>query len=248
MSYTPKIRLFVESALSSGCVLELQQTQTHYLKNVMRLQPSDKIIVFNGQDGEWQAVLSEIGKKSSSVVVEKQLRPQKEEPDIWLIFALVKRDATDAIIRKSTELGVAQILPVFTERTDVKGYNRERMHKIAIEAAEQCERLTCPVTNEAVELHELLESWDKERKIIICDESGSGEPIGKALTKQQKAKWALLIGPEGGFSDSELAMLRKLPYVLPVGLGPRILRADTAASAALACWQEHLGDWDNNRA
>lgn len=216
----------------------------HYLRNVMRKNPGDLILIFNGRDGEWEARISDLGKKSGSIITEKQIRPQNNEPDLWLIFSKVKREATENIVQKATELGIAEILPVFTEFSSVKNANTERMELIAIEASEQCERLTCPKIHEAKPLKDLIDSWDKNRGIIFCDESRTAESIQKALLAKgtQTKKWAIIIGPEGGFSKQELDSLYELPYVIPVSLGPRILRADTAAIAAISIFQATIGD------
>jgi 16S rRNA (uracil1498-N3)-methyltransferase len=179
------------------------------------------------------------------LAIEQQLRPQTSERDLWLVFAPVKRTRIDAIAEKATELGVCALIPVVTQRTAVDRVNVERLRAIAIEAAEQCERLSVPEVRPPVTLGKLLAEWPADRRLLLCAEAGAARPIAEALRAHADgiaAPWAVMIGPEGGFARSELDALAKLPFVMPVGLGPRILRADTAALAALACWQAILGD------
>jgi 16S rRNA (uracil1498-N3)-methyltransferase len=239
-----KLRLFVQNALNDNEQLELSREQTHYLKNVMRRKLSDQIYIFNGYDGEWLGEITELSNKHSAISLLEQSSEQQNSPDIWLLFAKIKRSPTELLIQKSTELGVSKLLPVFTQHSDSKPSNTERLRQISIEAAEQSERLDIPKVEEAVKLSEILNEWDETRKIIICDESGGGKAMNKVLANFDKDdKWAILIGPEGGFSISELETLKNLPYVIPVGLGPRILKAETAAITALTCWQFICGDF-----
>ena len=241
------IRLHTKNSLDPTVIIALDNGQTHYLKHVMRKSVSDKIVVFNGKDGEWEAEITELGKKSGHIQILLQTREQTESPDIKLLFAPIKLGHIDYLIEKATELGVSSISPVVTQRTVVKRVNLDRLMKHAIEASEQCERLTVPKIDELQTLEVALKNWNPERKLILCDETGGGKPIADALSMHEEGKpYALLIGPEGGFTKDELAMLHKLPYIIPVGLGPRVLRADTAALAALSCIQSQLGDWSQS--
>lgn len=248
-----KIRLFVEHALSASAVIGLGPEQAHYLRSVMRIEPGAALLLFNGRDGEWRARLDGIGKGWASCAVEAQTRPQLSEPDLWLVFAPIKRARIDFVAQKATELGVSALWPVFTRHTAVERANTGRLRANAVEAAEQCGRMTVPEVFESATLDEALARWPAERRILLCDESGSGAPIAAALgvtsgkLGSRMEPWAILVGPEGGFSSDELDRLRKLSIVTPVGLGPRMLRADTAALAALACWQAFAGDWRGAR-
>jgi 16S rRNA (uracil1498-N3)-methyltransferase len=239
-------RLFVEAALSAGSEVALSEAQAHYLRHVMRRPDGTTVLVFNGRDGEWQGMFESRGRKAGLVRLEKRTRAQAPEPDIWLCFAPVKRARIDYIAEKATELGVARLQPVLTQRTVVERVNVERLRANAVEAAEQTERLTVPDVRPPQELTRLLADWPAGRRLLLCDETGGGPPIAGVLTgfdaTARAAPWAIVIGPEGGFAEAELAALRRLD-VTAVGLGPRILRADTAALAALACWQAMVGDW-----
>jgi 16S rRNA (uracil1498-N3)-methyltransferase len=249
-----KIRLFVEHPLAAGAAVGLPADQAHYLRSVMRLEPGVPLLLFNGRDGEWRARLDGLGKGWASCSVEEATRPQLPEPDIWLVFAPLKRARIDFVVQKATELGVSALWPVFTRHTAVGRVNDERLRANAVEAAEQCERLTVPEIFEPAPLEEALASWPEGRRIFLCDERGGGAPIAEALGTAGHAPMpmgrpaAALIGPEGGFSSNELDRLRNNPIVTPVGLGPRVLRADTAALAVLACWQALVGDWRSVRA
>lgn len=244
------IRLFVTAPLAAGAEVVLGREQTHYLRNVMRRTAGDTLGIFNGSDGEWRAVLSEVGKHSCAVEVREQIQPQWRNPDLWLLFAPVKRARTELIIEKATELGVREIHPVLTEYTHAPTLNLDRLAAIAIEAAEQCGLVSVPNIAAPEKLQTLLDSWPQQRQILFCDESGA---VGPALARMQQSDsvtlplaalpWAVLIGPEGGFSPAERARLHAMPQALAVSLGPRILRADTAAIAALSLWQSVFGDW-----
>ena len=240
-------RLYVEAALAEGGRVTLDADRAHYLRNVLRLEPGASVSLFNGRDGEWAGSIAELTKRGAEVALVKQTRPQRVEPDIWLVFAPVKRARIDFIAAKATELGASALQPVFTQHTAMTRVNLERLRANAIEAAEQTERLSVPQVHEPVTLDALLKVWPAERHLLLCDEAGGGAPIARALggldESAKRSPWAILIGPEGGFARAELDALRKLPFVISVGLGPRILRADTAALAALACWQALIGDW-----
>ena len=238
-------RLFLDQDLGDGDAIELADERAHYLRHVLRLEPGARIDLFNGRGGEWRSRLDAVGKGYATLIVEQQLRPQTPEPDLWLVFAPIKRARIDTVAEKATELGVAALVPVATQHTAVERVNVERLRAIAIEAAEQCERLSVPEVRTPVTLGKLLAEWPAERRLLLCAEAGAVRPIADALrahADEIAAPWAVMIGPEGGFARSELDALVKLPFVMPVGLGPRILRADTAALAALACWQAILGD------
>jgi 16S rRNA (uracil1498-N3)-methyltransferase len=243
MDISPKLRLFVEAPLAVGGRLSLDQKQAHYLLHVMRSPVGAEVALFNGRDGEWLGLISEAGKRGAVLTLERQLRTQAAEPDLWLLFAPVKRARIDFIAEKATELGVSALLPVFTRHTAMTRVNEERLRAIAVEAAEQCERLTVPEVRSAEPLDALLAAWPAGRRLILLDEGGGGVPIASALADGIGGPAAILVGPEGGFAKSELDGLRALSFSTPVGLGPRILRADTAVIAALSCFQAMCGDW-----
>lgn len=238
-----RTRLFVEAPLEPGGSVRLDEGQSHYLLHVLRARPGDRLLLFNGRDGEWQAEIVESSKRDMAVALREQTAPQAEVPDVWLLFAPVKKTPADYLAQKATELGVRKLQPVFTRRTIVTRLNRERLRANAVEAAEQSARLTVPEIGEATSLEKLLERWPGERRIFFCDESGEAVPIAKAARDEEQRPCAILTGPEGGFDKSERELLRRCSFVTPVALGPRILRADTAALAALAIWQSVRGDW-----
>ena len=242
------IRLFVEENLQTGIDLEIKASQFHYLKNVMRLAIGAEVTLFNGRDGEYLAEITDSGKHSMTVKLMKQSRPQSDDPDIWLIFAPIKKNRLDMIAEKATELGVAKLVPVITDHTKVERVKTDRLRANAIEAAEQCRRLTVPEITEPMPLQKLLDNWEVTRRLLVMDETTvedgdagvSMATLGKS--KDGQACDAILIGPEGGFSASELDLLGNLPFVTKVSLGGRILRAETAALAALTLWQELIGE------
>jgi 16S rRNA (uracil1498-N3)-methyltransferase len=223
------IRLFVTAPLAAGAEITATAAQAHYLGAVMRRAVGDPVILFNGTDGEWAARIIALHRGTASFTVNEILRPQTPEPDLWLVFALLKRDATDLVIQKATELGVAALHPVLTARTNAQRVNLARFHAIATEAAEQSERLTIPAIHEPRPLASLLRSWPENRHLFVAAERTAAPP----LTPTHEPT-ALLIGPEGGFTPAELDALRRHPLVTLMSLGPRILRADTAAIAGLA--------------
>ena len=241
------IRLFTGAPLVEGAEILLPQPQAHYLRNVMRRETGDLIGLFNGADGEWRGCILALGKHDARIQLIQKIRAQTGTPDLWLLCAAVKRARLEIIVEKAAELGVREIHPVITEYTSAPHVNLERLAAIAIEAAEQCGLLGVPVLRPPEKLNEVLEKWPRERRIMFCDETGAGGPALSQLqhTAARDGVWAVLCGPEGGFSPTERSRLRAMPQVLPVSLGPRILRADTAAIAALTVWQSMCGDWNS---
>jgi 16S rRNA (uracil1498-N3)-methyltransferase len=237
-----KLRLFVEAPLGDAARVSPDDGQAHYLLHVMRAKLGDRIALFNGRDGEWLARVAEVTKRSCVLICEKQTAKQHDTPDIWLCFAPIKKTPADYVVQKATELGVRALLPVFTRRTIVSRVNPERMRANAIEAAEQSGRLTVPEICEAVTLEKLLAQWPKERRLFFCDEAGDAKPAVEAFRDARGTPCAVLSGPEGGFDPAEREAIRGRPFVTPLTLGQRILRADTAALAALAVWQALAGD------
>lgn len=236
-----KVRLYVEQPLGQGQAVALSGDQAHYLFSVMRLAKGAAVALFNGRDGEWRAEVAEAGKRGGVLVCECQTKPLLMPPDLWLIFAPIKKARTDFIVEKAVELGARRILPVQTRHTNSERIRQDRLQAHAVEAAEQCGGTYVPEVADLVGFDRLLAGWPAGRRILWCDESLVGAAQG--LAGAEPGPWAILIGPEGGFSDGEKAKLRGMPEVLPVSLGPRILRADTAAVAALTLWQASLGDW-----
>ena len=236
-------RLFVDTPLGAGVSVEADTKQFNYLANVLRLGEGARILVFNGQDGEWAAVLKFAGKKKLSLVCETLERAQTTLPDLVFLFAPLKVGRLDYLVQKAVEMGAGIVQPVITDFTQNLRVSVEKLQANALEAAEQCGILAVPQMKEAVKLEVLLESWDRSRRVIFCDEVHETQnPLG-ALGAVSEKRLAVLIGPEGGFSDAERELLRSLPFVTAIPLGPRILRADTAAVAALAVVQAVLGDW-----
>lgn len=237
---TAKIRLYVEHPLGEEQTVPVTREQAHYLFGVMRLGQGAFIKVFDGQNGEWLAEVVHAGKRAGELRVVQQLRKLQMPADVWLIFAPIKKARTDFIVEKAVEMGVARILPVQTEFTNAGRIQRDRLQAHAVEAAEQCGATYVPEVSDMIRLDRLLSEWGPERRILFCDEQKAGATPQIPL---EPGPWAVLIGPEGGFSRPERARLHTLPYAHAVSLGPRILRADTAAVAALTLWQHALGDW-----
>jgi 16S rRNA (uracil1498-N3)-methyltransferase len=243
-----KVRLYVESALGEGVRVVPGDGQTHYLLHVMRAKVGDRVSLFNGRDGEWLARIAEASKRGCVLECEHLTANQTGVPDLWLVFAPIKKTPADYLTQKATELGVRALQPVITRRTIVTRVNVERIRANAVEAAEQSGRLDVPEIREPLAFDKLLATWPQERRILFCDEAGAtataGEapPIAEALRVAPDGPWAVFTGPEGGFDPVERAALRALPFVTPVSLGRRILRADTAALAALSVWQAIKGD------
>lgn len=240
---TASQRLYLAADLKEGQRIALSDDQMNYLVNVLRLRPGTKLLVFNGRHGEWQAILADVKKRSAEVVVEHQVRLQIDGPDIDYVFAPLKRARLDYVVQKATELGVARLRPVLTRRTIAERVNLERMRANAVEAAEQCGILWLPEIAEPVGLPALLSDWDGARRMIFCDESATHADPVEALKRIGQGPLAVLIGPEGGFDAQERDSLLAKSWVHAIGLGPRIMRADTAAVAALALVNATLGDW-----
>jgi 16S rRNA (uracil1498-N3)-methyltransferase len=243
-TYEPRHRLFVVADLAAGAEVPVSAAQAHYLGTVLRLPANAEIAVFNGRQGEWSARILELGRKNGRLAAVAQLRPQTSEPDLWLCFAPIKHARIDVIAEKAGELGASMLQPVMTKRTNVARVNLARLAANALEAAEQCERLTVPEVREPMALPRLLAEWPQDRKLLFCDERRDGVDVATALAGQPRGgAWGILVGPEGGFDAAEQALLQAHPAALAVSLGPRILRADTAAIAAMSLWQALLGDW-----
>jgi 16S rRNA (uracil1498-N3)-methyltransferase len=241
-------RLYFEGDLAEGLELGLDHAQSHYLRSVLRLQRGAAVAVFNARDGEWLAKVAGLGKGWCSLSIESRLRAPAPEPDLWLVFAPIKRARIDFLAEKAAELGASVLQPVITRHTAVARVNTERLAANAREGAELCGRLSVPEVRAPVEFSRLIAEWPRERRLLVCVEAGAVRPIGEVLREAAAAPgggqgpWAIMTGPEGGYAESELDALRQVPFVIPVGLGPRLLRADTAAVAALSVWQALLGD------
>ena len=238
---TTKIRLFVDQPLGAAQSVQLTREQAHYLFSVMRQPVGASVSLFNGKDGQWQAEIIEAGKRSGLLLCKKLTKSLQMPPDLWFIFAPIKKSRTDFIVEKAAEMGAARILPVQTEFTNSERIRRDRLQAHAIEAAEQCGGTFVPEVDEMRSLANLLSAWPAGRHLLFCDEEKVGQTC--SLAGFPKGPWAILIGPEGGFSKAERQKLNDLSFTHSIALGPRILRADTATVAALTLWQKHLGDW-----
>ena len=236
-------RLFVEVDLAAGLAVELMEPQAHYLTRVLRMAAGAQVLIFNGRDGEWLAALTDVRKRGATLTVVERTRPQQAGPDIDYLFAPLKRSRLDYMVQKAVEMGVGRLRPVITDRTIAERINLERMRANVVEAAEQCGVLRVPNVLEPVRLEDVLTAWDKTRGLIYCDEHEAlSDPIA-VLGRLTPGPVAILLGPEGGFSNRERQRLVASPFVIPLSLGPRIMRADTAAVAALALVNAVLGDW-----
>lgn len=236
-------RLYVPDELAADGDLEASPQQSHYLLNVLRLAEGAEVLLFNGRDGEWSAAIASRTKKTARLRVLAPQRPQPPQPDLVYCFAPLKQGRLDYLVQKAVEMGAGILQPVITQHTQVAKPGIERLRANVIEAAEQCGVLSIPQVREAEKFDRLLSGWDKERRLVFCDEDASTNNPLPALRAITETKLALLVGPEGGFSDDERRILRGLPFVTAIPLGPRILRADTAAVAALALMQATVGDW-----
>jgi 16S rRNA (uracil1498-N3)-methyltransferase len=236
------IRLFVTEALAAAARFAASAEQAHYLVNVMRLGAGDELLAFNGRDGEWRVRLVAAGRRAATLEAVEAVRPQASGPDLDLVVALVKRIRLETIVEKAAELGARRVRLAITERTNADHTRVDRLSGVAIEAAEQTGRLEVPEIEAPQKLDRLLADWPADRPLMFCDEAGEAPPALAALAGRAGGPWGVLIGPEGGFSPRERALIRALPQAVPASLGPRILRADTAAIAALTLWQAALGD------
>ncbi len=235
-----KIRLFVDAPLSDGAEVALNEGQAHYLFGVMRLAAGAEVALFNGRDGEFRSVVGHAGKRGGTLICAERKRPLQLPPDLWLLFAPIKKARTDFIVEKAAEMGASRIVPVQTRFTNSERIRQDRLQAHAVEAAEQCGGTYVPEVTDLIQLDRLLADWPSDRRIMWCDET---LVTARSALEGATGPWAILIGPEGGFAEPEQARLRSMPQVVPVSLGPRILRADTAAVAAMALWQSLLGDW-----
>lgn len=237
----PKVRLYVEHPLAAGQSCPLTRKHIHYLFDVMRFGQGGELLVFNGNDGEFLAFAKRTGRQSGMLCVERQTLPLQKPPDLWLLFAPIKSSRTDFIVEKAAEMGASRILPVRTRFTNSERIRHDRLQRRVIEAIEQCGGTFVPEVCPLQRLDTVLSAWPADRHLMFCDEVLSGSP--ETLESGPDGKWAILIGPEGGFSDCERKRLADMQFVERVSLGPRILRADTAAVAAMAIWQKAFGDW-----
>jgi len=237
------IRLHVTSPLAAAAPVAPTLDQSRYLTQVMRLKAGDDLLVFNGRDGEWRCTVAEVLKKGVILRAEEQVRPQTFGPDLELIVAVVKKARVETIVEKAAELGARRVRLVLTKRTNADRIRLDRLDAIAEEAAEQTGRMDVPAVGDPIKLDALLDGWETGRRLMFCDETG-GAPAVSSLRDAGEGPWSILIGPEGGFSPEEGERLRSLPFTTAVSLGPRILRADTAAIAAMTLWQAAVGDWE----
>jgi 16S rRNA (uracil1498-N3)-methyltransferase len=235
-------RLYVESALAEGANVALDRAQAHYLGTVLRLKPGSRVLVFNGRDGEWNATLTAL-KRAAALLVDEKTREQTSPADLHYLFAPLKAARLDYMVQKAVEMGVSRLQPVLTRYSQVARVNMDRMRANAIEAAEQCGILSPPEIQAPVELARLLAGWDGARRLVFCDEDAEVADSVSVLSGLPRGPVAVLIGPEGGFAEEERASLLRVPNVIRLSLGPRILRADTAAVAALTLVQALIGDW-----
>jgi 16S rRNA (uracil1498-N3)-methyltransferase len=238
---TAKIRLYIDVALSAGQSVPLTREQAHYLFGVMRLSVGAQVLLFDGMNGEFIADVVEAGKRGGKLLIASQTRHLQMPPDLWLLFAPIKKTRTDFIVEKAAEMGASRIVPVQTEYTNSGRISQERLQTHAVEAAEQCGGTYVPKVDEMMRLDRVLSNWETSRQIMFCDETTAADPA--TPFEGGAGPWAILIGPEGGFSPNERKRLRGLDCTHIAQLGPRILRADTAAVAALTLWQTALGDW-----
>ncbi|WP_048648702.1 16S rRNA (uracil(1498)-N(3))-methyltransferase [Nitratireductor soli] len=236
-------RLFIDAPLVADAMVETSREQAHYLTHVLRMGEGAEVLLFNGRDGEWLAELAEAGRKAVRLRLTRQARPQTPLPDLVYCFAPLKKGRLDYLVQKAVEMGAGRLQPVITQHTQLARPPMQRLAANVMEAAEQCGILAIPELREPVKLDRLLAEWEPERRLIFCDEDAATNNPMQALSGVKERRLGLLVGPEGGFSDAERAQLRARPFVTAIPLGPRILRADTAAVAALAIIQAAIGDW-----
>lgn len=235
-------RLFVDQLIRQGEAVSLAGPPAHYLLNVLRLSTGGRLKLFDDRSGEWLGEIAEAGKKQLTVRPVERLRERESVPDLWLVFAPIKHGRIDWLVEKATELGIARLVPVTTRRTVVDRINADRLRAHIVEAAEQCERTALPELAPLTRLEALLRDWPADRTLLFADEQG-GKPI---VNSAEAGPAALLIGPEGGFTEEERSAVRQVPQARPISLGPRILRADTAALAAISTWMALAGDWSRH--
>jgi len=246
-----RIRLYVDRPLGPGQTVTLNSNQARYLFGTMRLGMGAAVALFNGRDGDYLAQVSEIGRRGGSLVCTKATGPLQLPPELWLLFAPVKKSRTDFIVEKAVEMGAARICPVLTEFTNAGSVRCDRLRAHATEASEQCGATIVPEVAEAGRLPDLLADWPGERQLMFCDETLRGDTSGtrvfpsrdEVCGSRRTVPWAILVGPEGGFSDAERTRLHTLPFTRAASLGPRVLRTETAVVAAMTVWQLELGDW-----
>jgi len=236
-------RLYLSTDLSQGAEVETTREQAHYLGNVLRMREGGQLLLFNGRDGEWLAELAALSKKSARLVLRERAREQTPQPDLLYCFAPLKQGRLDYLVQKAVEMGAGILQPVITQHTQVPKLGMDRLLANVIEGAEQCGILSIPAVREPVKLDAFLSHWEEGRRLVFCDEDAQGQNPLPHVSALAGEKLGLLVGPEGGFSEAERTTLRGLPFVVPIPLGPRILRADTAAVAALAIIQAAAGDW-----
>ena len=241
-----KTRIYTEKKLILGQMIEISSAKFHHVSRVLRIKKGDTVSLFNSLDGEFLAEIVSLKKKSYDAEIVKKVRAGESQNDIWILFAPIKKIRLDFLVEKVTELGVSGIYPVFTRNTIISRVSQQRMENYAISASEQTDRLSVPEVFPSAKLAEIINHWPQGRKLLVCDETGNGKSIIDALSMKifnNVSQWAILIGPEGGFEKTEIAFLADQNFVTLVSLGPRLLRSDTAAIAALSCWQSVHGDW-----
>lgn len=238
-------RLYISTSLKIGNKVSLTDEQAHYLKNVVKYTPNDNLYCFDNQNGEFLCNISEQTKKQTIIEVKEKIAPYYQSPDVWLLFCPLKKDKTDFVIEKATELGCRQIIPTISQYTNCTNIKIERYQAQAIEASEQCRRTDLPLIEKPQKLPHIIQTWDSSRTLYFMDETLESSSFADLLQKKPNKKAAILVGPEGGFSKEELTLLRNAPFTQGATLGPRILRAETSVAAALSCWQLLAGDWRN---
>jgi 16S rRNA (uracil1498-N3)-methyltransferase len=244
LSYKAKIRLYVQDKLQVNKEIQIESKQYHYLTNVMRRKTNDILLIFNEIDGEFISEIINVSKKSMSIKLFQKIKEPEKKVDIWVVFAPVKKSSTDLIVQKATELGASCLIPVLTERTITRNINFKRMEEIVIEASEQCERITIPEIKPIQKLDDMIDAWKQSRKIFYGDETLRDQKEKEGFKKKDLChrSGAILIGPEGGFSQNEISFLKSKEFVIPINLGPRILRSDTAVVSGLVFWHLINGD------